>query len=105
MAMIGGPDLPEMYGTRSSFLQPLQLVGGGNELLVPYISGKSGPPIMAIYVANPYWMNLCFHNTLSLLLLRNAPPDEVCNAILVVLSLNSLATSIGFGVYRSLHNK
>lgn len=29
MVRIGVLGLPEMYGTRSSFLQPLQLVGGG----------------------------------------------------------------------------
>ena len=54
-------------------------------------------------VANLY--HIAIHNTLSLLLLRNAPPDEVRNPILVVLCFNSLATSIGFCVYRSLHNK
>ena len=82
---------------------PTSCNGWRNELLVPYISGKPSTPIRTIDITNPCRMNLCFHNTLSLLLLRNAPPDEVCNAILIVLCLNSLATSIGFGVYRFLH--
>lgn len=47
--------------------------------------------------------HIAVHNTPSLLLLRNAPPNEVCNTILVVLSLNGFATPIGFGIYRSLH--
>ena len=53
-------------------------------------------------VANLY--HIAVHNTLSLLLLRNAPPDEVSNAILVVLCLYGLTTSIGFCVNWILHN-
>ena len=34
MVRIGVLGLPEMYGTRSSFLQPLQPVGGNREPMV-----------------------------------------------------------------------
>ena len=54
-------------------------------------------------IANLY--HIAVHNTLSLLLLRNAPPNEVCNTILVVLSFNGFATPIGFCVNRFPHNK
>ena len=74
-----------------------------SSFLIQFIAVASAGVCRAIQHIGCY--HIAVHNTLSLLLLRNAPPDEVCNAILVVLSLNSLATSIGFCVNWILHNK
>ena len=63
----------------------------------------ASPTSCVTYIAN--LDHIAVHNILSLLLLRNAPPDEVSDTILIVLCLYGLATSIGFCVNRIPHNK